>query len=261
MLITLAGTLAAQEDPLGKYYGGSCAKGGERQLSQLAQNVATNPNDVSSRLLFAECSSRHDAMPADRWAHWRGLRVEYVLWLTEHFPESQSLVGGMARLYPAGSGETTAEEYQIVRDTRIRLADKAPSNADLQANTGYFFTFHELFLAEKYYRRALDLEPGAWVRSHGLGSLYAEAILWADGRPKGITRDAPPPDLHSFGIHALAQLHLTKNASVIYAAAAALYQTDPGTVALAESLRKRAQTLDPRNNLYTRLSWPPTIVR
>jgi hypothetical protein len=210
MLITLAGTLAAQQDPLGKYYvGRSCAKGRERQLSQLAQNVARNPNDVRSRLLFAECSSLHEAIPADRWAHWRKLRVQYVLWLTEHFPESQGLAGGMPRLDPVGSGETTAEEYQLARDIRIRLADKEPGSADLQANTAYFFTFHELFLAEKYYRRALVLEPKAWIRSYELGSLYAHAILWADGRPKGVTYNAPPPDLHSFSMHALVQLRLT----------------------------------------------------
>lgn len=176
-------------------------------LSQLAQKVTANPLDVAARFRFVTCSNPYYGFPA-RSEPWRRLRFTYVLWLTERFPQSPSLASGMPSLYPAGTGDTTNEEYRTVRDLRVRLADHSPNDAVLQANTGYFFSRHELFLAKKYYQRALTLEPASYVRGYDLGNLYAETILRAMRRLKNVNLGPASVDLNGFATHVLAQLRI-----------------------------------------------------
>jgi hypothetical protein len=199
----------------------------------LETRLAADPEDFAARLkLMAYC------MRADRVALELSTRqrVELVLWLVEHHPESEILASPYALLEPKDlSGEPLERATRLWRGA----LQKYPGNPDILWHAAVFYAPRDRQMYLNCAEAAVALTPQDERGGTNLGLFYAQAIL----------------DQSSFARLAAVRLETTRNAFVLEGAVKLLQSAynkslmagaeDRRVGHLAEQYFARAEALDP----------------
>jgi TonB family protein len=236
------------------------------QAASLEEAVARTPDDLDgrARLLGYYFAPGSQALGVEAPIQ---ARRRHILWLIGNHPDSALLMTSEATLDARGQSLADPEGYDQARKAWIALTANANKDASafVLGNAGRFFQLHDRALAVQCFARARQLDPenAVWIAMQG--SVMAFAVVGITGmNQNGFPRAADPAEARSDIAKSIRrELETTKDTALMKAAAAELMargfmaqsmtraQTGEApavdALALAESLLKRAQELDPGN--------------
>src|SRR5580700_8950698 len=211
----------------------------EGDAALLEQKLAANPEDFPTRLKLMAYHLR-----ADRSSHPedRSKRVQQVLWLIEHHPDSELLHSYVSHFSKA---ELAPADYRRAVALWAAAARTAPRDAAVEWNAASFFQDLDPELHMQYLEATAVADPNHPFALRPLAYLYALSIL--EGGP--------------LAAHAQAGLEASKNMWVLSNAAYMLQSQYNQTVQrgapnsraaeLAERYFLRAKALDPKLDRQT----------
>jgi beta-lactamase regulating signal transducer with metallopeptidase domain len=212
----------------------------------LEQQLSRNPDDFAARLKLIAYFMRADRLTVPDS---RSRRVNLLLWLLEHRPDSEILGSPYAILSPA---DLTPD--QLIQAQRWWETVTGPGQTDARVFWNAA-NFHQQLDRRSYIaflERAVALAPGDQHYALSLGLLYAGAILTVN--PQSMYRDSSGPD-PGFARHAAEALDSTRNPYIVEPAVKLLQneynrslmmgRQNAPVGALAERYFERAKALDP----------------
>jgi hypothetical protein len=217
-----------------------------QDVDALERRLSDNPEDFEARLkLLAYC------MRADRAAlpESRRLKMELVLWLVEHEPNSEILASPYGAL---STGDLTPDQLDQINRLWKLAVNPQQFDARIFWNAANFYRESDRALYVSSLERAVAQAPENESYARALGLLYAGAILTVD--PQSMYRDPAGRD-PEFARHATQVLENTSNAFLLEAAIKLLQSEYNASLmrgrenaplgALAREYFARAEALDP----------------
>ncbi len=143
----------------------------ETDVAKLEQQLAANPEDFPARLKLLAYHRRGDriAYPEDR-----AKRIEHVLWLIEHHPESELLHSPVSRFSP---GELPPATYRRMVELWDAAVKAHPNDAAVQRNAASFFEELDPDRYLRYAEATAAADPNDARAIRGLAHQYAMALL------------------------------------------------------------------------------------
>ena len=174
-------------------------------VAALEARLAKDPDDFGARLKLIAYTMRADraGLPESR-RH----RVDLVLWLVEHHPNSEILASPYGTLAPVDLTPEQRERAMSLWASETR----ASADARLMWNAANFYRQLDRQLYIATLESAVSLAPDNQNYALPLGLTYAGAILTID--PQSMYRDPGGPD-PSFTRHASEVLDKTQNAFLL----------------------------------------------
>ena len=196
----------------------------EADVKSFERHLTTNPENSRARFKLMAYHRRADRLhrPEDRWK-----RVQHLLWLIEHHPDSYFLDSAFSRFSP---GEVPAAEYRRVVALWSSAVQARPTNAAVRWNAATFFKGLDADLHLHYLEATIAADANHPYALRPLAHLYALAIL------EGGTR----------GAHSQTALDASKNVWVI-GNAAHMFQLQYNRGLQLGTPNKRAAELAERN--------------
>ena len=215
-------------------------------VADLERQLEENPADFAARLKLIAYFMRADqiALPENRTK-----RVNLILWLVEHQPDSETLGSQYAILSPA---DITAD--QLTEAKRWWQTATAPGQADARVfwNAANFYQQLDRRSYVVFLESTAALAPDNERYAFPLGLLYGEAILTVN--PQSMYRDPSGAD-PEFARHAIDVLDTTRNPYILEPAAKLLQdeynksltmgKQNTSVGAMAQRYFDRAKALDP----------------
>lgn len=213
-----------------------------QEVENLEAHLKTFPEDLTARARLIGYYFRNAV-------HSR--RLEHVLWLIEHHPESSLLTeASLLRTPPTAISRGNASlndpaDYERAQALWHQQTVRYGQDARVLGNAAQFFEFTDPATAEDLLKRARLLEPGNAFWAERLAILYTRSI-WPGG----------PGELATFANRARTELEISSDAALVGAAGEILSGTmhyrSPSLILnpileLAERLLKKAQTLESAN--------------
>jgi TonB family protein len=209
-----------------------------QEVENLEAHLKTFPEDLTARAKLIGYYFLNAA-------HSR--RLEHVLWLIEHHPESSLLTeASVMRTPPTAISRGNASlndpaDYERAKALWHRQTVRYGQDARVLGNAARFFEFTDPATAEDLLKRARLLEPNNTSWAERLAILYTRSFL------PGV-----PAELAAFASRARSELEISSDAALAGAAGEILSGGAPApmrelVLELAERLLKKAQTLEPGN--------------
>jgi hypothetical protein len=143
----------------------------ETDVAWLEQELAANPHNLAARLKLMAYHRRSDR--AGRQED-RARRVQHVLWLIEHHPDSELLHSPVSRFSP---GELSPPDYQRAIALWDAASKAKQGDAAVQWNAAFFFESLDPGLRIHYLEAAAAADPNHPFALRPLAHLYALSIL------------------------------------------------------------------------------------
>lgn len=205
----------------------------ESDVANLERQLAANPGDFAVRLKLMAYYQRGDRLdrPEDR-----GKRIQHVLWLIEHHPDSELLHSPVSRFSP---GELPEADYRRAIALWNAATQARPANAAVQWNAASFFEGLDPDLYLRYMEATAAADPNHPFALRPLAHLYALSIL--EGGPLAARSQT--------ALEASKNVWVLGNAAYMlqsqYNRLLQLGTPNPRAAELAEQYFQRAQALDP----------------
>ena len=203
-----------------------------QEVENLEAHLKTFPEDLTARARLIGYYFVNAA---------RQRRLQHVFWLIEHHPESSLLNSPSAAI----TRWNDQADYERAKALWPVQTSRYGQDARVLGNAAQFFEFADPLTAEDVLKRARLLEPNNTFWAERLAILYTRSI-WP-----GV-----PAERAAFASRARTELEISSDAALVGAAGEILSGTmhyrSPSpilnpVVELAESLLKKAQTLEPAN--------------
>lgn len=143
----------------------------ESDVARLEQKLAANPDDFPTRLKLMAYHQRADR--AGRRED-RAKRVQHVLWLIEHHPDSELLHSPVSRF---SQGELSPADYRRAVALWDASAKAKPGDAAVQWNAASFFQDLDPELHMHYLEATAAADPNHPFALRPLADFYALSIL------------------------------------------------------------------------------------
>jgi TonB family protein len=203
------------------------------EAQQLEEHLVRDPEDIAARgKLIAYYS----------WHAIRHPRLEHIIWLIEHHPESEvTIYSSQART------ESSRVDYELQKTLWLQQVTTHPNDARVLANAGRFLGQRDKFAERDLLLRARQLEPSNPQWATHLADLFSRAIELS-------FRPSVPPVDAAFAEAAKAELGTSTDTILVGTIGEFLAAGPPGGNPpapaqrdFAEHLLNRAQSLDASN--------------
>jgi hypothetical protein len=209
-----------------------------QEAADLEARVLQNPGDTDARAeLLQLYLNAAPPPPLDDPAR-RSLRLQHILYLVEHHPESAASVSKAAFVHSVRGPYANPSDHDVVRGQWAAAVQGHPKDTAVILNAVRFLEVEDKNDAERVLLRAMSANPEDREIAANLGFLYAHEILGGDRSDQ-----------------AKAELERSSNAVVLAAAGTALpnlavkssagRSVDPKLFELASQLSARARQLAP----------------
>jgi TonB family protein len=260
---------ASKDAPTSPRQGNTLTK---EQAAALEASLAQTPDDLEIRAQLLAYYFSPVSQPIGTDARIQARR-RHILWLIRNHPDSALLMESEASLDPSGQSLSDREGYGLAKRAWLDQTSKPGASAAVLGNAGRFFLLHDQALAVKFLKSARAQDPQNPLRVAMLGMAMADAIAGITMmNQNGFPGPADVEEANSdFAKSTWQELLTTNDATLIEIAASELMGR--GTMAqnmakavaknsapnqpvaapavdvsaLAESLFKRAEELDPSN--------------
>lgn len=230
------------------------------KASELERRLAQNPEDLEARVgLIGYYLVNGMALK----------RLENILWLIEHHPESDLALSLQARLTPIDGPDNNPADFERAKTSWMAQAAAHPDDARVLAHAGDFLWESDPFVADELHTRARQVEPAnalltnrqaEWMRliiDYSVPPPGAEPYSWANPAFAAAARKKLETSMDSALVGMVGQrlawsVEMDKNA--VNALKSGFPETMRARAEFAEMLLKRAQSLDPGNP-----EWPEAL--
>lgn len=221
------------------------------EIANLESRARANPEDLEARtqllrnyFAIAPAPPRDD--PPSRLA-----RLDQILYLIDHFPDTPILATPVAYVAAARGIYANPGDHQVARTSWQSAVQSHPGNMAVMLNAVRFLAVEDKAEAEDLLRNSLAADTENREITANLGFLYAMEMLGLDSLRLGAKPSAVDPKLAA---HARAELENSSNAFVLAGAGTAIPNlagkalpgmADPALFEFASTLSARARQLAP----------------